>query len=84
MHLLFRDIRDHLAERGVLLKKGTIVDATIISAPSSTGNGSNARDPEMHRTRKGNRWHFGMKLHVGTDPRGLVHHLEGTAASVAT
>ncbi len=65
-----------------MLKKGTIVDATIISAPSSTGNGSNARDPEMHQTRKGNRWHFGMKLHIGTDPRGLVHHLEGTAANV--
>ena len=69
---------------GVLLKKGTIVDATIISAPSSTGNESNARGPEMHQTRKGNRWHFGMKLHIGTDTRGLVHHLEGTAANVAT
>ncbi len=77
-----REIRDRLAERGVLLKKGTIVDATIISAPSSTGNESNARDPEMHQTRKGNQWHFGMKLHIGTDPRGLVHHLEGTAANV--
>ena len=60
-----RDIGDHLAERGVLLKKGGIVDATILSAPSSTGNESNARDPEMHRTRKGNQWHFGMKLHIG-------------------
>ena len=79
---LFEDIRDHLAERGVLLKKGTIVDATIISAPSSTKNESNARDPEMHQTRKGNQWHFGMKLHIGTDTRGLVHHLEGTAANV--
>ena len=64
--------------------KGGIVDATIISAPSSTGNESNARDPEMHQTKKGNQWHFGMKLHIGTDPRGLVHHLEGTAANVAT
>ena len=79
-----RDIRDHLAERGVLLKKGSIIDATIISAPSSTRNESSARDPEMHRTRKGNRWHFGMKLHIGTDPRGLARHLEGTAANVAT
>ena len=79
-----REIRDHLAERGVLLKKGTIVDATIISAPSSTKNESNARDPEMHQTRKGNRWHFGMKLHIGTDTRGLARHLEGTAANVAT
>ena len=65
---------------GGLLKKGSIVDATIISAPSSTKN--NARDPEMHRTRKGSQWHFGMKLHIGTDTRGLVHHLEGTAANV--
>ena len=65
-----------------MLKKGSIVDATIISAPSSTRNESNARDPEMHRTRKGNQWHFGMKLHIGTDTRGLVHHLEGTAANV--
>ncbi len=61
--------------------KGGIVDATIISAPSPTGNRSNACDPEMHRTRKGNQWHFGMKLHIGIDPRGLVHHLEGTAAN---
>ena len=75
------EIGDRLAERGVL-KKGGIVDATIISAPSSTGNGSNARDLEMHRTRKGNRWHFGMKLHIGTNTRGLLHHLEGTAANV--
>ncbi len=79
-----REIRDHLAERGVLLKKGTIVDATIISAPSSTKNESNDRAPEMHQTKKGNQWHFGMKLHIGTDTRGLVHHLEGTAANVAT
>ena len=67
-----------------LLKKGGIVDATIISAPPSTKNRNNACDLEMHRTKKGNRWHFGMKLHIGTDPRDLVHHLEGTAASVAT
>ena len=58
------------------MKEGGIVDATIISAPSSTGNGSNARDPEMHQTGKGNRWHFGMKLHIGTDPRGLARHSE--------
>ena len=64
---------------GAVLEKGIIVDATIISAPSSTKNRSNARDPEMHRTRKGNRRHFGMKLHIGTDPP-----LEGTVASVAT
>ena len=75
-------IRDHLAERGGVLKKGTIVDATIISAPSSVKNRSNARDLEMHRTKKGNQRHFGMKLHIGTDPRDLVHHLEGTAVNV--
>ena len=63
---------------GDLLKEGSIVDATIISAPSSTKNESNVRDPEMHRTRKGNRRHFEMKLHIGTNPQGLVHHLEGT------
>ena len=68
--------------RGGLLKKGSIVDATIVSVPSSTRNGNNARDPEMHRTKKENQWHFGMKLHVGTDPRGLMHHPEGTAANV--
>ena len=67
---------------GILLKKGSIVDTAIISAPLSTGNESNARGPEMHRTRKGNRRHFGMKPHICTDPRGLVHHLEGTAANV--
>ncbi len=63
--LLFKEIKDHLAELGVLLKKGGIVDATIISAPSLTGNRSNARGPEMHRTRKGNRRRFGMKPRIG-------------------
>ena len=78
-----REIGDRLAERGRgLLKEGSIVDATIISAPSSTKNESNTRDLEMHQARKGNRWHFGMKLHIGTDHRGLVHHPEGTAANV--
>ncbi len=79
-----REIGDHLAERRVLLKEGSIVDATIVSALSSTGNESNARDPEMYRTRKGNQRHFEMKLHIGTGPRGLARHLDGTAANVAT
>ncbi len=64
-HLLFREIGDHLAERGGALKEGSIVDATIILAPSSTRNESNARDPEMHRTKKGDRRRFGMKPRIG-------------------
>src|SRR3954452_14865688 len=63
---------------------GTIVDATIIAAPSSTKNKQKARDPEMHQTRKGNQWHFGMKAHVGVDvASGLVHTVVGTAANEA-
>jgi IS5 family transposase len=80
---LFAEIRELLEERRLLLKAGTIVDATIIAAPSSTKNAAEARDPEMRQTRKGKAWHFGMKLHVGTDLQGLVHHVTATAASVA-
>ena len=58
---LFDEINAHLAEQGLLMRAGTIVDATIIAAPSSTKNAGNSRDPEMHQTRKGNAWHFGMK-----------------------
>lgn len=73
-----------LCERGLLLKKGTLVDATILNAPSSTKNKDKARDPEMHQTRKGNQWYFGMKAHIGADAdSGLVHTVEGTAANVA-
>jgi len=73
-----------LVRKGLMLKQGTIVDATIIPAPSSTKNDSGARDPEMHQTKKGNQWYFGMKAHVGTDAEtGLVHTVEGTAANVA-
>jgi hypothetical protein len=75
---LFATIRALLTEQRLLLQAGTIVDATIIHAPSSTKNAAQARDPEMHQTRKGNQWYFGMKLHVGTDLRGLVHHLTAT------
>jgi IS5 family transposase len=80
---LFEEVRRLLEEKGVLLQKGTIVDATIISAPSSTKNEARARDPEMRSTRKGNLWFFGMKLHIGTDLQGLVHHVTATHAAVA-
>jgi len=72
---IFAAVRDLLVERRLLLQSGTIVDATIIAAPSSTKNAAQARDPEMRQTKKGNTWYFGMKVHVGTDPRGLVHSL---------
>jgi len=62
-------------QNGLLLKSGTIVDATIVAAPPSTKNAQGARDPEMHQTRKGKDWHFGMKFHVGTTKQGLVHSL---------
>jgi transposase, IS5 family len=81
---LFEAVNAMLGERGVLMRVGTIVDATIISAPSSTKNKEKARDPEMHQTKKGNAWHFGMKAHIGVDARsGLVHTVTGTAANVA-
>ena len=73
-----------LTERGLLLKVGTAVDATIIAAPSSTKNADKARDPEMHSAKKGNQWHFGMKAHIGVDAdSGLVHTVRGTAAHVS-
>ena len=72
-----------LAQQGLMLKTGTIVDATIIAAPSSTKNKEGERDPEMHQTKKGNQWHFGMKAHIGVDAEsGLVHTVIGTAANV--
>ncbi len=70
---LFAEVRALLEEKHLLLKSGTIVDATIIAAPPSTKNTAQARDPEMKQTRKGKQWHFGMKVHVGTDRRGVVH-----------
>src|SRR5512143_766057 len=70
---IFAEVRAVLEERKLLLKSGTIVDATIISAPSSTKNAEKERDPEMHQTRKGKQWYFGMKLHVGASKQGLVH-----------
>jgi IS5 family transposase len=80
---IFAEIRSLLEEKRLLLKSGTIVDATIIAAPPSTKNEAKARDPEMHQTRKGKDWHFGMKAHIGTDPHGIVHSLTTTAANVS-
>ena len=81
---LFAAINADLAARGLLLREGTRVDATLIAAPSSTKNRDRTRDPEMHQTRKGNQWHFGMKAHIGADrASGLVHTLVATAANVA-
>jgi IS5 family transposase len=82
--VLFDEIGATLEERGLLMRQGTIVDATIIAAPPSTKNKEKARDPEMHQTRKGNQWHFGMKAHVGVDvASGVVHTVVGTAAHEA-
>lgn len=72
-----------LSERGLLLKAGTAVDATLIPAPSSTKNQDKQRDPEMHSSKKGNQWHFGMKAHIGVDAdSGLVHTVRGTSGHV--
>lgn len=77
-------INAHLKEQGLLVSQGTMVDATIIHAPSSTKNKDKARDPDMHQTRKGNQWYFGMKIHVGADvDSGAVHSVTTTAANVA-
>ena len=81
---LLAKVNAHLQRKGMSLRSGTIVDATIIAAPSSTKNREGERDPEMHQTKKGNQWHFGMKAHIGVDDvSGLVHHVECTAANVA-
>src|ERR1700680_2581031 len=80
---IFEAIGGLLEARGLLLRAGTIVDATIIAAPSSTKNASARRDPEMKQTRKGRNWHFGMKLHIGADTRGRVHTVRATDAAVA-
>ena len=81
---MLRAINDTLRERGLMLKTGTVVDATLIAAPSSTKNASGERDPEMHQTKKGKQWYFGMKAHIGVDAdSGLVHSVIGTAANVS-
>ncbi|HFD86415.1 MAG TPA: IS5 family transposase, partial [Gammaproteobacteria bacterium] len=80
---LFALIAEYLQENGLKVTTGTIVDATIISAPSSTRNKDRKRDPEMHQTRKGNQWNFGMKAHIGVDSRSkLIHSVAATAANV--
>lgn len=78
----FAVVRDVLLERGLLVKEGTIVDATIVPAPSSTKNAEKKRDPEMSSTKKGQKWFFGMKAHIGADVRGFVHTILGTTAKV--
>ena len=79
---IFDLVLEILTERGLILKKGTIVDSTFIEAPSSTKNKEKKRDPEAHSTKKGNTWHFGYKAHIGVDSdSGLVHHVETTPAN---
>jgi IS5 family transposase len=80
---IFETVNDLLTEHRLMLQAGTIVDATIIAAPSSTKNATKTRDPEMKQTRKGGSWHFGMKLHIGTDRRGTVHSLTATHAATS-
>lgn len=78
---IFNKINHDLEEKGLLMKKGTIVDATLINSPKSTKNADKARDPEMSSTKKNNQWYFGMKAHIGVDCKsGLVHSVEGTTA----
>ena len=80
---MLADINAHLESRGLRLGEGSIVDATIIEAPSSTKNRAGERDPEMHQTRKGNQWHVGMKAHIGVGAdTGIVHSMSATAANV--
>ncbi len=80
---IFQAVNRLLADQRLLLKSGTLVDATIIAAPSSTKNADRSRDPEMTQTRKGNQWYFGMKVHIGTDRRGIVHTVTTTTAKEA-
>jgi IS5 family transposase len=81
---ILKAVNAHLARKGLLLKRGSIVDATIIAAPSSTKNAEGERDPEMRQTKKGNHWHFGMKAHIGVDAdSGLEQTVTTTAANEA-
>ncbi|MHC1759642.1 MAG: IS5 family transposase [Negativicutes bacterium] len=81
---LFEELKQRLQQQGILMKEGTLIDATIIEAPSSTKNERHERDREMHQTKKGNQWHFGMKAHIGVDAAsGLTHTLVTTPAHVA-
>ena len=77
-------VNELLSQRGLLLKTGTVVDATLIAAPTSTKNKDQARDPDMHSSKKGNQWYFGMKAHIGADAEsGLVHTVRGTSGHVS-
>ncbi|WP_298220637.1 IS5 family transposase [Halothiobacillus sp.] len=81
---IFNTINAHLADKGLFLREGTIVDATLIAAPPSTKNQTGQRDPQMHQSKKGNQWYFGMKAHIGVDAHsGLVHAVMGTAGHVS-
>ena len=81
---MFEEVHHHLEAKGLKVAAGTIVDATIINAPSSTKNADKARDPDMHQTKKGNQWYFGMKAHIGVDSRTkIIHAVVATAANVA-
>lgn len=80
---ILKVVNDLLSQRGLLLKTGTVVDATLIAAPTSTKNKDKARDPEMHSSQKGKQWYFGMKAHIGADAdSGLVHTVRGTSGNV--
>ena len=80
--MILQEVDKHLERNGLLLREGTIVDATIISAPTSTKNEEGKRDSEMHQTKKGNEWHFGMKMHIGVDDTfGVIHSMEVTSAN---
>jgi len=80
---VFETVKAHLKQRGMAMKQGTIIDATLISAPSSTKNKTGERDPEMHQTKNGNQWHFVMKVHIGVDKDfGLIHSIETSSANV--
>ena len=80
---LFDAVNDYLAENGMSVTQSTIVDATIIAAPSSTKNKDKKRDPEMHQNKKGNQWYFGLKAHIGVDSKNrLIHSVVVTAANV--
>jgi IS5 family transposase len=81
---LFEEVHRHLEAQGLKVATGTIVDATIINAPSSTKNAEKQRDPDMHQTKKGNQWYFGMKAHIGVDSKTkIIHSVVATAANVA-
>jgi len=80
---LFEQVHRHLEVQGIKISRGTIVDATIINAPSSTKNAERQRDPDMHQTKKGQQWYFGMKAHLGVDTEQVIHSVVATAANVA-